>query len=99
MVSIVPFSRTGGAKRASTFAPAVASIFPPTPILIAFSKYSRECAERFFILYRIPKSKYIYDNIEELCKNILQPLRNHFNKKIRITSGFRSKKLNDKIIN
>jgi len=34
-------------------------------------------------------------NLQLLCENILQPLRDHLNSPIRITSGYRGKELND----
>lgn len=36
----------------------------------------------------------VLNNLEALCKNVLQPLRDHFNKPIVITSGYRCKALN-----
>lgn len=37
------------------------------------------------------------ENLIELAKNIFEPLRKHINKPIHISSGYRSKILNDKI--
>lgn len=39
----------------------------------------------------------IINNLETLAKNILQPVRNHFNKPVIITSGYRSLVLNRSI--
>lgn len=36
-------------------------------------------------------------NIKAICENILQPLRNHFAKAVKITSGYRCVELNKKI--
>lgn len=36
-------------------------------------------------------------NLEALCKNVLEPIRQYFNCPVIITSGFRSKKLNERI--
>lgn len=36
-------------------------------------------------------------NLKALCENVLQPLRDHFNKPVKVTSGYRSKELNAKI--
>lgn len=44
----------------------------------------------------IPQKEWIYENIEKLCVNILQPLRDKFGP-IYITSGFRSVELNNEI--
>ena len=37
------------------------------------------------------------NNLIELCDNILEPVRVHFNRPVTITSGFRCKELNRKI--
>lgn len=36
-------------------------------------------------------------NLNALCENVLQPLRKHFGKRVKITSGYRCKELNTKI--
>jgi len=36
-------------------------------------------------------------NMKALCLHVLEPLRKKFQKPVRITSGYRSKQLNDKI--
>lgn len=36
-------------------------------------------------------------NLKALCENVLQPLRNHFNKPVKITSGYRCLALNRKL--
>ncbi len=36
-------------------------------------------------------------NLKALCENVLQPLRNHFNLPVKITSGYRCLELNKKI--
>lgn len=36
-------------------------------------------------------------NMKALCRTVLEPLRKQFQKPVRITSGYRSKQLNDKI--
>lgn len=35
-------------------------------------------------------------NLQALCENVLQPIRDYFNVPIKINSGFRSKELNEK---
>ena len=37
------------------------------------------------------------DNLQRLCQKVLEPLRQHFGKPIRINSGFRCKALNDAV--
>lgn len=37
----------------------------------------------------------VLNNLSNLCINVLQPLRDHFNKPVIITSGYRCKKLNE----
>lgn len=34
------------------------------------------------------------DNLRELCYNVLQPIRNHYGKSVRVSSGFRCATLN-----
>lgn len=36
-------------------------------------------------------------NLQALCKMVLQPLRNHFNKPVKVTSGYRCLELNRKL--
>lgn len=36
-------------------------------------------------------------NLKAVCENVLQPLRDHFNKPVKITSGYRCLELNQKI--
>ena len=36
-------------------------------------------------------------NLVSLCENVLQPIRNYFDKPVVITSGFRSPELSQKI--
>lgn len=36
-------------------------------------------------------------NLKALCENVLQPLRDHFNKPVKVTSGYRCLELNQKI--
>ena len=37
------------------------------------------------------------NNLQKLCQKVLEPLRAHFGKPIRINSGFRCKALNDAV--
>ena len=37
------------------------------------------------------------NNLQKLCQKVLEPLRQHFGKPIRINSGFRCKALNDAV--
>ena len=39
----------------------------------------------------------VVENLKMLCKNVLQPLRNHIKCPIVITSGYRSKALNEAV--
>lgn len=39
----------------------------------------------------------VVSNLKALCENILQPLRDHFNKPVKVTSGYRCLELNQKI--
>jgi zinc D-Ala-D-Ala carboxypeptidase len=43
-------------------------------------------------LNNTPDEKQI-ENLQNLCEKILQPLREHYNLPIKVTSGFRSEKL------
>lgn len=36
-------------------------------------------------------------NLQALCTNVLQPLRNHFNRPVKVTSGYRCLELNRKL--
>jgi len=54
-----------------------------------------DTAKRYKIK-NIPNNDQI-DNIKWLCQMILEPLRTHFNKPIKISSGYRSPELNTKI--
>ena len=36
----------------------------------------------------------VLNNLSELCKNVLQPLRDHFNKPVVVSSGYRCRALN-----
>lgn len=57
--------------------------------------FRSETAKRHNIV-NIPEKQWIYNNIRELCVNILQPVRDEFGP-IYITSGYRSPELNKKI--
>ena len=37
------------------------------------------------------------DNLQKLCQKVLEPLRQHFGKPIKINSGFRCKALNEAV--
>lgn len=39
----------------------------------------------------------IIDNLTELCKNVLQPIRDSLKRPLRVTSGYRSPELNERI--
>lgn len=54
-----------------------------------------ESAKRYQIT-NIPTEEHL-ENLKQLAKNIFQPIRNHFNVPIRISSGYRSAALNKKI--
>lgn len=44
-------------------------------------------------IYNMPNYEQL-DNLLELMVNVLQPIRQHFNCPVKVTSGFRNKKLN-----
>lgn len=44
-------------------------------------------------LPNIPNEKQ-FDNLKNLCEKLLQPLRDKFNRPIKVTSGFRSERVN-----
>lgn len=54
-----------------------------------------ESAKRYQIT-NIPTDEHL-ENLKQLAKNIFQPIRDHFNVPIRISSGYRSAALNKKI--
>lgn len=41
-----------------------------------------------------PKEQYVYDNINNLVKTIMQPIRNEWGEAINVSSGYRCPKLN-----
>ncbi len=57
----------------------------------AYSKTAKEKG-----IYNTPSVVEI-KNLTALCKNVLEPIRQHFNKPVYITSGYRSRKLNKTI--
>jgi len=56
-----------------------------------------DTANRLKIVEQYTPSQAVIENLRKLCINILQPLRNHLGKQIRITSGFRCNRLNSTI--
>jgi len=56
--------------------------------------YSKTAKEKG--IYNTPSVDEI-KNLTALCKTVLEPIRQHFNKPIFITSGYRSRKLNKTI--
>ena len=54
-----------------------------------------ETAEKKKIENRINAEE--VNNLQKLCQKVLEPLRQHFGKPIRINSGFRCKALNDAV--
>ena len=54
-----------------------------------------ETAEKKKIENRITAEE--VNNLQKLCQKVLEPLRQHFGKPIRINSGFRCKALNDAV--
>lgn len=54
-----------------------------------------ESAKRYQIT-NMPTDEHL-ENLKQLAKNIFQPIRDHFNVPIRISSGYRSDALNKKI--
>jgi hypothetical protein len=61
-----------------------------------YYEFVKSSTAKRFNIYNIPTSDIIWNNIENLVKNILQPIRDYFGP-IRITSGYRSLELNLKI--
>lgn len=51
-----------------------------------------ETAEKLGINNHVPPHFFL--NIEALCTHVLEPVREHFGKPVRITSGYRSPELN-----
>jgi len=49
------------------------------------------------IVEQYTPSQAVIENLRKLAVNILQPLRNHLKKPIRVTSGFRCRRLNSMI--
>jgi uncharacterized protein YcbK (DUF882 family) len=54
-----------------------------------------ETAKRKGIENRITAEE--VDNLQKLCQKVLEPLRQHFGKPIKINSGFRCKTLNEAV--
>lgn len=44
-------------------------------------------------IYNMPSAKEL-DNLLELITNVLQPIRDHYNSPVKVTSGYRNPKLN-----
>lgn len=53
-----------------------------------------DAANRLKVVEQYTPSQAVIENLRKLVVNILQPLRNHLGKSIRVTSGFRCKRLN-----
>ena len=53
-----------------------------------------DTANRMKIVEQYTPSQAVIENLRKLCVNVLQPLRNHLGRSIRVTSGFRCKRLN-----
>jgi len=56
-----------------------------------------QAATRKNIEEQFTPSQTVVENLVKLCENILQPLRDHISKPIRVTSGYRCKRLNKAI--
>jgi uncharacterized protein YcbK (DUF882 family) len=56
-----------------------------------------DTANRLKIVEQYTPSQAVIENLRKLAVNILQPLRNHLKKPIRVTSGFRCRRLNSMI--
>ena len=53
-----------------------------------------DTANRMKIVEQYTPSQAVIENLRKLCVNVLQPLRNHLGRSIRVTSGFRCNRLN-----
>lgn len=56
-----------------------------------------QTATRKNIEEQFQPSQTVVENLKKLCEHILQPLRDHIGKSIRVTSGYRCKRLNKAI--
>jgi uncharacterized protein YcbK (DUF882 family) len=56
-----------------------------------------QAARRNVITEQFQPSQAVIENLKRLCINMLQPLRDGIDKPIKISSGFRCKRLNKKI--
>lgn len=56
-----------------------------------------QTATRKNIEEQFTPSQTVVENLKKLCEHILQPLRDHIGKPIRVTSGYRCKRLNKAI--
>lgn len=65
--------------------------FSLSEMLISGAAYRHKYYEQF------APSKNVVQNLKELCENILQPLRDELGVPIHVSSGYRCKRVNDKI--
>lgn len=65
--------------------------FSLSEMLISGAAYRYKYYEQF-----VP-SENVVQNLKELCENVLQPLRNNLGVPIHVSSGYRCKRVNDKI--
>lgn len=56
-----------------------------------------DTANRMKIVEQYTPSQAVIENLRKLSINILQPIRDHLGRSIRVTSGFRCKRLNSLI--
>ena len=56
-----------------------------------------QTATRKNIEEQFQPSQTVVENLKKLCEHVLQPLRDHIGKSIRVTSGYRCKRLNKAI--
>lgn len=57
-------------------------------------EFFRSSAAKKLGIDNTPQDPKIYGNIEYLARKVLQPVRDHFGAPIRVTSGYRSPRLN-----
>jgi len=65
--------------------------FSLSEMLISGAAYRCKYYEQF------APSENVIQNLKELCENVLQPLRDELNLPIHVSSGYRCKRVNDKI--
>lgn len=60
------------------------------------AEFTKSATATKYKIANIPNDNVI-NNLRDLCINVLQPIRDKFNKALTISSGFRCKELNDKV--